>query len=829
MPRAAAVALALLAGAAIAATGCSEKIKKATLPNQLPEVRITSAPIDTNVVCDPSPTRSCYLITVSWVGYDPDGRVDHYLYAHDPKAGEDTLWTRTSENSVRDTFPADERYLPPRPGSDRRIAEAPHIFVLKAVDNDGASGPVVHRSFFSFTEAPSVQITNPTPSGLIIPLFPPSIRLAWGGQDPDGVFNTKPIRYKYILLGPSSEFRVSDAARDPDSLRDFYAPDFDGWTSTSGDSTDVQFTNLIPNQEYLFAVVGFDEAGAYSPVFSLYSNMFRFSVGFAGQNGPKITIFNEFFDYTYRFGGYCPCPIAEINIEVPANIRITFNWTAEPPPGANMQSYRWSLDNPDVSREDERENENDPAEFHKWSTRSINITTVTLGPFAGGTPHRLYIEAEDNNGMRSLGIVVFLPVQSSLERELLIVDDTRLQPDGIRTGQSCTQAPRGPWPTAAELDTFLYAQGSAAHPGHEGWQCYTGRPPVPAGLFSSYIGVGVGSPEIPNEGGVDTTGTRIGRQDLTFRLSRLGLYKRVIWLTDGVGASNSDQGNDPVDPQTALRYMTAPGHFNALAAYIKQGGRVWVAGGGGGFAANIGWNDTGNDRPTTLFSITGRNRELGPGRFMYDVAHWRSEFRVSNEPVDFIRGTGRFGDTQFENGPGSPYATLPPILEKKSTSSDPLNVYAPGRRSSDFYRQVTEAEYIQLENYVIQLVDAGQDSFVERSTLDSLYWFQGVHQPVNVVMTYYEGPDVPQGFFFSGFNLWYFKRDQSIALIDFVLRRWGMAPVGSAFRARPRAASVTAPPPAPEAIGMRTWRQGAPRGASRRASPEGPGVPGPRR
>ena len=87
-------------------------------------------------------------------------------------------------------------------------------------------------------------------------------------------------------------------------------------------------------------------------------------------------------------------------------------------------------------------------------------TSATVGPFPGGTAHRFYVEAEDNNGLRSLGIVNFLPVQSSLERSLLIVNDTRLKADGILNGQTCVQLPRAtPWPTAAELDTFLFAAG----------------------------------------------------------------------------------------------------------------------------------------------------------------------------------------------------------------------------------------------------------------------------------------------------------------------------------------------------------------------------------
>ena len=68
-----------------------------------------------------------------------------------------------------------------------------------------------------------------------------------------------------------------------------------GWDSTSADTTQVQLTSLVPDQEYMFCVVAFDEAGAYSPVFSRDQNMLYFRVTFAGPNNPKIPFFNEFF------------------------------------------------------------------------------------------------------------------------------------------------------------------------------------------------------------------------------------------------------------------------------------------------------------------------------------------------------------------------------------------------------------------------------------------------------------------------------------------------------------------------------------------------------
>jgi hypothetical protein len=73
--------------------------------------------------------------------------------------------------------------------------------------------------------------------------------------------------------------------------------------------------------------------------------------------------------------------------------------------------------------------------------------------------HFLYIEATDNNGLASLGVVEIVMVAPSFEHDLLIVDDTRLEPDKFKFG--VLEAYKAPWPSSAELDTFLYARGGA--------------------------------------------------------------------------------------------------------------------------------------------------------------------------------------------------------------------------------------------------------------------------------------------------------------------------------------------------------------------------------
>ena len=82
--------------------------------------------------------------------------------------------------------------------------------------------------------------------------------------------------------------------------------------------TFVRITNLTPGKQYLFAVVGYDEAGAYSPVFSLNENLLQMYVTFASVIGPRIRVYNTIIDYTYPGGGYTLDPLRWIPVEVPA-------------------------------------------------------------------------------------------------------------------------------------------------------------------------------------------------------------------------------------------------------------------------------------------------------------------------------------------------------------------------------------------------------------------------------------------------------------------------------------------------------------------------------
>ena len=767
------VLLALAAGAvALSAAGCGGKQHALLRPNQPPTATLTVARLH-----PASADSATFMLT--WSGADPDGRVDHYLVAIDPKSFEtgDPAWQPTRETRRRFGFAAPA----PRAGETRTSAGVQHVFALRAVDATGEVSEPVWRTLALTNIPPSVQILTPQPSALIYQVVPPSVHITWTGTDPDG----QVVSYKFKLFkdtdkifnwpGSTGTQEFDYARSNPDSLRRFYAPDFAGWDSAPADTTSAQYFNLVPNSRYMFVLVGFDDAGDYNPVFSLSTNMLQMLVSFEGAVGPILTMFNQYFNYTYASGGYVNDPSRYADVQVPGNLPLTVHWTARPISGTQIFAYRWVLDLADLSDETPRTNET--TDWYHWSQWSLATTSATVGPLPlpSGRPraHLLYIDAKDSNGNRSLGIVRFLAVPTVFtdEYSLLIVDDTRLRPDQLvvppdPAHPDSLQAPAGAWPTTAELDTFLFARGGVRYR-----MTPNGTVSVP-GIFVGYH--------------YDTVSTRFvpGGQ---IPLATLDMYRHVIWITDDNGAT----GSNPVLGSGMLLQMSQPGHANTLAAYVAQGGQAWLLG-SSGLATILPWNDPANDAlpPAGVlkFSSTpasARGPELVPGRFMYDFTHWRSGFFVASASSPLVRATGSAG-----GWPGAPdYSLLPAQMGLKSPVNDPV---PPFRSPSTFYTS-TATFSIEYLSEALQITAGGA------STLDTLFAAPGAPTPqpaptpyVPACMTLYHGTDNGT-LVFSGFNLWSFTRPDLFALTDFVLQQVWHLPRDPAPRTLPGPTLVSRP------------------------------------
>ncbi len=767
-------ALMLAAGAltALTVSSCSQKVRNLLVPNRPPTVTLTSAPYDTS-------GRYFYSYRLEWIGNDPDGRVDYFLYAIDPPLdGSPITWAKTTKNGEIFRFDS-TRPDSSNPAQDR--AADFHIFGIRAVDDRGDSSQMVLRAFYSYTVAPTVRITAPEPTHLAQAYVSPAVRINWEGTDPDGQLSNKPVKYKYKLFANSGSFTRDLILARKDTLRRYYAPHFIGWDSTSAETTTVSYTNLTPNADYLFVVVSFDEAKAYSPIFSLDTNMLDMRVTFAANLGPKICVFNEFFNFCWN-GGYIIDPAREVPLEVPVAQKVSFNWYAEPGTGgADITAYRWRLGG-DVSDETPRTNE--VTDVSHWSSPSLNTTTAAVGPFYSDTTLRFYIEAQDNTGLKSLGVVRMTVVRPTFAKALGIVNDMRLVVDQLTaTGY---KVPTGLWPNKTECDTFLFARGGFP------WRFYPAGTITPPGIFSGYQ--------------YDTIGTRVGALDQTISLAILGRYKHLVWIVDAKGATNNRDGTNSQTPSTSLRYMSSPNRVNTLASYVKLGGKLWMAGGGCAYANMIPFDRT-NNGPRVWSNALG---ELVPGRMMYDFVHWRSEITSTVGQFNILRSTRAVGGWTGEgplrdlNAPN--YGLLPTFMRPKDPSLGdqwPTPNRA-GQSATVFYQTLFDIEYVSLGNVIVEDFDTTFAAPRELAALDSLYETQtGTMQDprdptrqipiINPVMTYYHGIENPP-MLFTGFSIWSFARVDCLGLVDFVLQEvWKLPKSAPLARVRPSSMAQDVP------------------------------------
>jgi hypothetical protein len=200
-------ALALVALVPLAGTGCGSKLRTTFIPNQPPTVHFTRAPINTV-------GQYFYAYTMNWTGYDPDGRLDHFVYRVDPqidaeKTAEtghrmyvldadhdgnvdvcqpcgdrsaDTSWVPTTRNEAFLFF----RSQDPDPHTNPRTSSNYHTFVIHAVDDKNLlSTYPLYRTFNSFTIAPQATLDEPRPTTVIGVQVTPTVRMTWHGQDAD--------------------------------------------------------------------------------------------------------------------------------------------------------------------------------------------------------------------------------------------------------------------------------------------------------------------------------------------------------------------------------------------------------------------------------------------------------------------------------------------------------------------------------------------------------------------------------------------------------------------------------------------------------------------
>jgi len=650
---------------------------------------------------------------VDWNAHDVDGTIDHYEITVDPNAiaTGSGAWERTESRShVLRSGNATPGAL-----TGRRTSE-PRFFGVRAVDDRGGISDIAARAYVGDNIAPTVQIVAPRPSRIYEALLENGSAIRWEGTDPDAQTG-KPLEYRYLLLDDRDQIRL--VLSNPDTLRSLYGPEYETWRSV-GHRTELTLEGLTPLQLYLLIVIAFDEQGDATALFSRANNMLVIDVVYPGVYGPVLTVFGA-VSHQMSTGGVHDDPgQPDPRFDVPADQALEVGWYGTPPQGHLITGYRWALDpkNPGEPGDDRTRGD--------WSKWSLTTTTASFGPLAGGTEHRLYIEARTDGGLVTRLMIILEAVATSFDRDVLIVDDMRLTPDRVING--VYQRPSGAWPNAAELDTFLYArggfpwQGAYADPANGG--PYTSSP----GIFNGYS--------------FDTLGTRSSPTN-PVTLELLGRYRHVIWMVDYQSATLSGSPSLSngscwlaVDPQP-------------LASYIQAGGKVWLVG-ACGLATMKAYNRPGTD--ARVFS--DRDLELVPGRFVYDYPHWRSELTVGATTLQLDRF-------------GTKYASFPESVIPKQVGS-PEDDPPPLRLPDPFwYRKQTFVEYISRSTMILESGASVLDT-VYKATVSS-------SNPVPFpMMTVYRGSECGQ-VVMTGVDIWGWSRSSCVGLVDGVLQGiWGL-------------------------------------------------------
>ena len=720
-------------------------------PNERPEIELSTAPAPYD--------STYYVVHFTWRSFDSDGEVKGFRYTVDPPVEGDTSWTAIEQHELELKF----RSATPDGSTPRGIVNTDyHVFAIEAVDNLGLTSIPLSVAFLSYTVAPTAQIVLPIPNHLITASTPTSVTLQWKGTDPDGPGDKRAPKYKYRLVEQGEIQRalgIGSLQPTPSDIQQYFGsdgPGFAGWDSTSTDSTFRTYQGLSPGTTYYFAVLAFDEAGAYDPRFDLDRNVARFRPSLERQ-GPTLKVYNA--GVTATSSAFDLSPNRAFPCTVPSGEPVRFDWTATPPPGGQIAAYRWVFDpvNGDLTDETPRQSDD---QTYRWSTWALEERSATVGPFATEGIHFLYVEARDNAGMLSLVQVrVSVVIRTST---FLVIDDYQASPDHA-DGQ-----PYGNFPTEAILDTLFYAVGGKP---------YQDRPPGTLSLPGVFAGFDY-----------DTL-------DYRFR-SRPGLpidlllrYKAVVIYT-----STTDAIKRLTGLTCGLRYSQWAQTPNPLAAYVALGGKLWVFGDGIMYAFML---------PPDAVTTFGVRRVPEPGSFPYDYMKLRSQYQFGGNGIavpDYLVSAVPYLPANAT--PGRPWPPDSTRTYARGTCDEPRVGPASARNSerwdglpcltlsqefsswpTGFPAGVRNVAYVSLPNSIIEDLDPTLGVRIG-SAVDTLYLWHAVNyiggaRATNPdgkpVMCAYEGADSGPVVWIAA-PLWVFDREELRVLAAKVMGNFGILP-----------------------------------------------------
>lgn len=223
--------------------------------NQLPEVFFVNVPLDSTVFN--------YAPVVRWIGHDSDGMITSYQYHDDStiaaveayEAGDDALRAYINglpASAWKTTYSTSDTIYLRRTETD---SITQHVFMVRAVDDQGGISPVKVRTFFRTNLPPyaprlrwSLDVSLDVPQGFRTNYTVPDtlfwgdtltstyggIGFIWQGSDPDSrELNIIPLTFSWLLVNESTGDTVPYPIRDDSNRVIGYGTGWSPWRSTT--------------------------------------------------------------------------------------------------------------------------------------------------------------------------------------------------------------------------------------------------------------------------------------------------------------------------------------------------------------------------------------------------------------------------------------------------------------------------------------------------------------------------------------------------------------------------------------------------------------------
>jgi hypothetical protein len=511
----------------------------------------------------------------------------------------------------------------------------------------------------------------------------------------------------------------------------------DGRTTTAGKDDPLSLS-----RSYIFAVQAKNRSGKVTTVFNRGVNIRQFVVS---TTATPLLMITEPFIGSQEFLRMNPRPAT---VSFPAGLEATFSWKADASSyGGRVVGCRYGWDVSDINNDGD------------WAVAfSLQCTHASPIAFYSGV-HTLLVEAIDNSGAITLGMIELTLVPFTMERDLLWVDDFRSTNDFQQYDYA--------FPREDEHDDFWLGLCGKAEGFDASRDVYD--------VSYSYGGV---------------------RPDL----SLIGKYKNIIWTYNSDRLSGVWDDVILFTPESMVSWGTKLMN-NYLSVFLAKGGHLITEGmseKASGLAAILPPAQTTRGFPLNIKCELLGNLDDCDGDTSGVNSYAYKDYCVT--VLDKIDGTFRL-DADMPMRKIRNYDCMYPGAVKSTDvwhdrvpgMPDNLNLWSEILVAGRFYAPnepsprpggFTPAEIYDPAYWMNNTATASQGCFHPMYRMKSKNTASALNnQPVALWVTKYADvyPDVTSGVAVAapsahfGFELWFFDRTQVNRIVDVIFGEWGIA------------------------------------------------------